>query len=320
MGLLFKKNRELEKAIGVYERILEVQKKLLELMPSESCHVDHDHDLDHNHCEHNHYEHNHELDNDHEMDHNLDLDMENTYFELGVLHSELGDEEKAAEYHRQALERFEQIIAEQSEDPELLILTSGKAFFLGMALLEKLESENKDSNVARKYYELALRTIEKLYETYPMNLKLQELLASFAEQIGDIYRDADKLEETIQEYEYAYRSLKILYEKEPENPLHLHHMLGALNNIGIGYSVTDQQEKGKECFEKALALNEILVKSNPEDLDPLRRNFMLFSNYATLLEELGDSEAAKEYLKKAEEIDAKLADEDPEWDSMLEDF
>jgi tetratricopeptide (TPR) repeat protein len=151
-----------------------------------------------------------------------------------------------------------------------------------------------------------------------MNLKLQEMLASFAEQIGDIYRDADKLEETIQEYEYAYRSLKILYENDPENPIHLHHMLGALNNLGIGYSVTDQQEKGKECFEKALALNESLAKSNPEDLDPLKRNFLLFSNYANLLEELGDSETAKEYRKKAEEIDAKLTEEDPEWASSLE--
>lgn len=301
----------------MYERVLEVQKQLLELMPPESCHdTNHDHDLDHDHE----IDHDHEMDHDHALEHCHDLDIETTYFELGVLHSEIGDEKKASAYHRQALERFEQIIAEQSENPELLILTSGSAFFLGVVLLEKLESENKDSSIAKKYYELALRTIEKLYEAYPMNLKLQEMLASFAEQIGDIYRDADKLEETIQEYEYAYRSLKILYENDPENPKHLHHMLGALNNIGIGYSVTDQQEKGKECFEKALALNENLAKSNPEDLNPLRRNFLLFSNYANLLEEMGDSEMAKEYRKKAEELDAKLTEEDPEWTSLVEEL
>ncbi|MPN62575.1 hypothetical protein SDC9_210324 [bioreactor metagenome] len=97
-------------------------------------------------------------------------------------------------------------------------------------------------------------------------------------------------------------------------------MLGALNNIGIGYSVTDQQEKGKECFEKALALNESLEKSDSEDLDLLKSNFVLFSNYANLLKELGDSETAKEYLKKAEEIDAKLAEEDPEWDPSLDEL
>ena len=97
-------------------------------------------------------------------------------------------------------------------------------------------------------------------------------------------------------------------------------MLGALNNIGIGYSVTDQQEKGKECFEKAFALNESLAKSNPEDLDLLKSNFVLLSNYANLLEEMGDSKTAKEYLKKAEEIDAKLAEEDCEWDSSLEEL
>ncbi|QIB91871.1 tetratricopeptide repeat protein [Methanosarcina mazei] len=317
LGTLFKENREFEKAIRMYERVLEVQKQLLELMPPESCHdTNHDHDLDHDHE----IDHDHEMDHDHALEHCHDLDIETTYFELGVLHSEIGDEKKASAYHRQALERFEQIIAEQSENPELLILTSGSAFFLGVVLLEKLESENKDSSIAKKYYELALRTIEKLYEAYPMNLKLQEMLASFAEQIGDIYRDADKLEETIQEYEYAYRSLKILYENDPENPKHLHHMLGALNNIGIGYSVTDQQEKGKECFEKALALNENLAKSNPEDLNPLRRNFLLFSNYANLLEEMGDSEMAKEYRKKAEELDAKLTEEDPEWTSLVEEL
>jgi len=317
LGTLFKENREFEKAIQIYEKITKVQKKLLELMPPECCHdTDHDHNLNHCHDP----NHNHDMDHDHELEHEHDLDLETTYFELAMLHSEIGDEEKASNYHSQAIERFDQIIAEQVEDPELLILTSGKAFFLGMSLLEILESENKDSSIARKYYELALRTIEQLYEAYPTNLKLQEMLASFAEQIGDIYRDADKLKETIKEYEYAYRSLKILYENDPENPKHFHHMLGALNNIGIGYSVTDQPEKGKECFEKALALNENLAKSNPEDLDPLRRNFLLFSNYANLLEELGDSDTAKEYRKKAEEIDAKLAEKDPEWDSSLEEL
>ena len=306
LGLLFKNNREFGKAIWVYERVLEVQKQLLELMPPESGHVNHDHDMDHDH------------DLEHEHEHNLD--METTYFNLAVLHSEIGGEEKASDYHRQALERFEQIIAEQFEDPELIILTSGKAFLLGISLLEKLESEEKDSSVATKYYELALRTIEQLYETDPMNLGLQEMLASFAEQIGDIYRDADKLEETIPEYEYAYKSLKILSEKDPENSLHLHHMFGALNNLGIGYAVTDQQDKGKECFEKAFALNESLAKSNPGSLDSLKRNFMLFNNYANLLEELGDSETAEEYRKKVEEINAKLVEEDPEWDSLLEEL
>lgn len=329
LGVLFKENREFEKAIQMYEKIMKVQKKLLELMPPAGCHdTDHDHNLNHCHdLNHIHdmdhdddLDHNHDLKHEHCMGYSYDLDIETTYFELGVLHSEIEDEEKASAYHRQALERFEQVIAEQSENPALLIITSGKAFFLGMSLLERLESENKDSNVARKYYELAFRTIEKLYETCPTNLKLQEMLASFAEQIGDIYRDADKLEETIQEYEYAYRSLKILYENDPENPKHLHHMLGALNNIGIGYSVTDQQEKGKECFEKALALNESLEKSDSEDLDLLKSNFVLFSNYANLLKELGDSETAKEYLKKAEEIDAKLAEEDPEWDPSLDEL
>ncbi|WP_243466414.1 tetratricopeptide repeat protein [Methanosarcina mazei] len=165
LGTLFKENREFEKAIRMYERVLEVQKQLLELMPPESCHdTNHDHDLDHDHE----IDHDHEMDHDHALEHCHDLDIETTYFELGVLHSEIGDEKKASAYHRQALERFEQIIAEQSENPELLILTSGSAFFLGVVLLEKLESENKDSSIAKKYYELALRTIEKLYEAYPM--------------------------------------------------------------------------------------------------------------------------------------------------------
>lgn len=309
LGLLFKNNREFETAIQVFERVLEVQKQLLELMPPESCHkIEHDHEME-NEMEHDHY-----LEHDHEFY----LDMETTYFSLAVLHSDIGDEEKASDYHRQALERFEQLIAEQFEYLELTVLTSGKAFLLGMSLLEKLESEEKDSSIARKYYELALRTVEQLYETYPMNLGLQEMLANFSEQIGDIYRDADKLEEAIPEYEYTYKSLKILSEKDPENSLHLHHMFGALNNLGIGYSVTDQQEKGKECFEKAFALNESLAKSNPGSLDSLKRSFTLFINYATLLEEMGDSETAEEYHKKVEEINAKLVEEYPEWDSLLE--
>lgn len=47
LGLLFKNSREFGKAIREYERILEVQKQLLELMPPESCHMGHDLSLIH---------------------------------------------------------------------------------------------------------------------------------------------------------------------------------------------------------------------------------------------------------------------------------
>ncbi|MDI9395104.1 MAG: DUF2225 domain-containing protein [Euryarchaeota archaeon] len=314
LGILFKKSKELEKAIQMYEKVVKVQKKLLELMSTESRHEKaHDYDLIHCH------DHKHDIDHDHVMDlfyelkHSHDLDIETTYYELGVLHSEIGDEEKSSAYHRLALERFEEITAEWSENPKLLMLASGRAFVLGVVLLKKLEFENKDSSIARKYYEFALRTIEQLYEANPTNLKLQEMLAKFAGQIGEVYKNADKLEETIKEYEYAYRSLKILYENDPENPKHIHNILGALNNLGIGYLVTDQQEKAKEYFDKALALNKSLEKSDPEDLDILKSNFMLFNNYANLLEKMGDIETSKEYRKKANETNAKLGEEDPCW-------
>ena len=77
-----------------------------------------------------------------------------------------------------------------------------------MALLEKLESEKKDSSVARKYYELALRTIEKLYETYPMNLGLQKMLASFVITSYSIHYT--KL------YELQYLLVRVMHRHIPD--------------------------------------------------------------------------------------------------------
>lgn len=278
----YRAQKEYEKAVMQYEKALKIKNQLLESGPQER---------------------------------EWDLEIEDTYYELASVYFELEDEEKSREYHRLALERFEQIISEYSEAEEIIVLAARKAYLYGINLLMQLEFEEKDSGIARGYYEFALRTLERLYNTFPMNSSILEMLVSFAEQVGQIYREADKPEETILEYEYAREKLESLYELSPGNPERDRLYFGILNNLGLSYSIKGDLEKGKECFEKALAINERLLKSVPEDLDILKRKLVFFNNYANLLKDTGEFESAEEYRKKTKEVKAKIKkEEESEWE------
>ncbi len=280
----FKIREEYAKATRANERGLEVQKQLLELLPPEE---------------------------------GRDVGTEVTYFDLATMYFELDDREKAVEYHRLALERFEQIIAENSEDIEFVFITASKVHLLGFTLLEKMVHLGEDSGLSKEYCTLARKTFEELFESYPTNLAFPEMLVSFAEQSGEMYKEADKMETAALEFEYARKYLEVLYESCPQNYSYGIRLFGTLNNLGIAYSDSGEQEKGKEYFEKAIAFNEQLSESEPESLEFLKRAFVLFTNYAKALTEIGDSKSAEEYRKRTKEIEAKLVKEDVEWVSML---
>ncbi|MDD3041546.1 MAG: tetratricopeptide repeat protein [Methanosarcinaceae archaeon] len=279
----YREQEEYGKTVEYYEKALEFKNQLLESRPEEK---------------------------------EWGLEVGDTCHELAELYSEMGDEVKAGEYHRLALESFEKIIAEYPGEEELIVLTAGKAYLYGINLLMKLESEKKGPGIAREYYEFALGALEMLYETFQMP-SILEMLSSFAEQAGQIYKDANKPEETISEYEYAREKLESLYEILPETPEHDIRLFGILNNLGMSYSIKGDHEKGKECFEKALAINESLLESDPEGFeDPysLKRALVLFNNYANLLKDMGEVESAEEYRKKLTEIKAKIEAENSEWE------
>ena len=280
----FKIREEYAKVIRANERALEVQKLLLELLSPEE---------------------------------GRDVELEVTYFDLATMHFELGNREKAAEYHRFAIERFEQIIAENSEDIEFVFITASKVYLLGFTLLENMVYLGEDSGLAKEYCTLARKTFEELSKSSPTNLELSEMLVSFAEQSGEMYKEVDELEAAALEFEYARKQLEVLYKSCPENYSYGIRLFGTLNNLGVVYSDTDEREKGKEYFEKAIAFNEQLSESEPESLESLKRAFVLFTNYAKALKEIGDSKTAEECRKRTKEIEAKLVKEDVEWASML---
>jgi len=280
----FKMQEEYAKAIRQYERALEVQKQLLERLPPEE---------------------------------GRDLGTEVTYFDLAIMHSKLGNREKAVEYHRLALEKFEQIIAGNPEDDEFLFVMASKVGLLGFSLMEDMEYFRDYSEVAIEYCNLARRTLEELSETFPENIEFLEMLVSFAEKLGDLYNEEDELEKAAREYEYARKRLEVLYESCPENYPYGIQLFGALNNLGVAYSNMDEQEKGREYLEKAISLNEQLSESDPGKLEFLKRAYVVFNNYANVLKSIGDSKNAGEYLKKAKKIEAKLEKEDPVWAAML---
>ncbi len=171
------------------------------------------------------------------------------------MYFERGNREKAVEYHRLALERFEQIIAENSEDIEFVFITASKVHLLGFTLLGNMVHLGEDSGLAKEYCTLARKTFEELSESFPTNLAFPEMLVSFAEQCGEMYKDADKMEAAALEFEYARKHLEVLYESCPENYSYGIRLFGTLNNLGIAYSDSGEQEKGKEYFEKAIAFN-----------------------------------------------------------------
>ena len=245
------------------------------------------------------------------------------YVFLGGVNLDLGDPDKAKEYHERALT----IYLKKLHPDHLNVATccnnlgtvhrhlgdleQAKEYYeraltirlkkldpdhLNVAIcynnLGTLHSDLGDLGQAKEYYERAL-TID-LKKLSPGHLNL----ATCYNNLGTVHRDLGDLK---QAKEYYERALTIYLKKL--HPDHLN-VATCCNNLGSVHSDMGDLEQAKEYYERALTIR--LKKLDPDHLNVA----MCYNNLGTLHCDLGDLEQAKEYYERALTINLKKLNPD----------
>ena len=192
---------------------------------------------------------------------------------LGCDYDDLGDYDKALEYHNKALEIRKDVLGENHPD------TADSYSNLGI-VYKNLGNYDK----ALGYHNKALE-IKKdvLGENHPNT-------AMSYNNIGVVYDDLGDYDKAL---EYYFKALEITKDVLGENH---RDTAGSYNNIGVVYDNLGDYDKALEYYNKALEIRkEVFGKNHPDTAGS-------YNNIGAVYKDLGDYDKALEYHNKALEI------------------
>jgi len=192
--------------------------------------------------------------------------------DLGTLHHDKGEWERAIEYHERSL-----AVAQKVGDEYAVARTLNN---LGSVYQGKGEWER-----AIESYERSQAILKKVGDEHRM--------ATIFNNLGEIYRVKKEWEQAI---EYHERSLAILKKVGDE-----HGMAISYSNLGNVYQGKGEWERAREYYERSLA---ILEKLGDEHLMST-----IFGNLGSVYQDKGEWERAIEYYGHSLAIKEKVGDE-----------
>ncbi len=191
-----------------------------------------------------------------------------SYNNIGIVYDNLGDYDKALEYHNKALEIFKDVLGENHPD------TASSYNNIGIVY-----DELGDYDKALEFKNKALEIIKAvLGENHPDT-------AMFYNNIGNVYA---KLGDCDKALEYGFKALEIrkavLGENHPDTAV-------SYNNIGVVYDYLGDYDKALDYFNKALEIRkERLGESHPYTQQTLE-------NISEAIQELEESQNKTEEPK-----------------------
>ncbi|CAF4183431.1 unnamed protein product, partial [Adineta steineri] len=200
-------------------------------------------------------------------------EKEHYYNQLGGVHLNQGEYEKAIWYFEKALDIQQKVLA--LCHPSLAISYNN----IGL-MYNKMGEYSK----ALSYYEKALEIYQK---TLPSN---HPLLATLYNNIGSVYENMGDYSKALSFYEKA---LEIRQKSLPSNHPDL---ATTYNNIGMVYKQMGEYSKALSFYEKALEIEQKSLPSNHPDLATT------YSNIGSVYVNMGEYSKALSYHEKALEI------------------
>jgi tetratricopeptide (TPR) repeat protein len=238
-----------------------------------------------------------------------------SYNNIGNVYDDLGDYDKALEYHNKALEIRKSVLGENHPDTASSYDNIGIVYrnlgdydkaleyhFKALEIYKDILGEkHRDTamsynNIGAVYYNLG--DYDKALEYYNKALEIQKDVlgenhpdtASSYNNIGIVYDDLEDYDEALKFYNKALEIKKdVLGENHP-------YTASSYNNIGAVYYNLGDYDKALEYFNKALEIyKDVLGENNPDTASS-------YNNIGVVYDDLGDYDKALGYYFKALEI------------------
>ncbi len=225
-----------------------------------------------------------------------------------------GDLIKAGELLDKSIEKREQQVDKLAEDH----FTRAKVFELQFEPVKALPHFKKaytyrPDNLNYSFdYAVALqkqnnfKTAESVYIIYLKKVRKfgnQENIASVLNNLGELYRNTQKLKQAEQNFQEALEIRQTLIKTNSQT--NLSGMAMILNNLGILYRDTQRLKEAEHSLQEALKIYRILVRDNPQSY--LYNIAILLNNLGIFYTNVHKLKEAEQNYQEALEIRRKLA-------------
>lgn len=192
-------------------------------------------------------------------DEDLKMEIIDTFTQIGNLYAEAGDRDQAKEYYEKAIEGYEMLLSENPESTDFEIGISDVLTALGdmYAKVEHEDVESEDETedaefeIAREYYEKALKLNEKEFGRYPDDSTCQDELVRTLGKIGDSFAAQERYIDAVP---YYRRIIEIKEQAVRDNPvewIYIMTLTNSLYQLGYLYGQIGEIELEKQQYSKA---------------------------------------------------------------------
>lgn len=193
-------------------------------------------------------------------DEDLKMEIIDTFTQIGNLYAEAGDRDQAKEYYEKAIEGYEMLLSENPESTDFEIGISDVLTALGGDMYAKVEHEDVESEdetedaefeIAREYYEKALKLNEKEFGRYPDDSTCQDELVRTLGKIGDSFAAQERYIDAVP---YYRRIIEIKEQAVRDNPvewIYIMTLTNSLYQLGYLYGQIGEIELEKQQYSKA---------------------------------------------------------------------
>ena len=158
---------------------------------------------------------------------------------------------------------------------------------------------------AQPVYQSVLRTYRQLAETNPA--AYLPAVARTLNNLGILYRDTQRLQESEQVYLEALRTYRQLAETNPA--AYLPYVAHTLNNLGILYRNTQRLQESEQAFQEALRIRRQLAETNPAAYLPYVAHTL--NNLGILYRNTQRLQESEQAFQEALRIRRQLAETNP---------
>jgi tetratricopeptide (TPR) repeat protein len=188
-------------------------------------------------------------------DEDLGIEINETFMQIGNLYAEVENKEQAKEYYQKAIQGYEKLFSESPQATDFELYISDVLTALG-DLHAKVRPEggvpdDSEFEIAREFYEKALKITEKEYARYPEDLLCRDELVRTLSKLGDSFAAQDKYNDTIPFYRRIVEIKELAIGDDSGNWIEINTLANVLYKLGSFYAKVGDVELEKEQYLKA---------------------------------------------------------------------
>ena len=225
-----------------------------------------------------------------------------TLNQIGELHGDLGELERALAYFEKVLD-LHKLIVKEDQSPEVR-----KELSAALVKVGDIHQALDHNDEALDFFQQALEVSRALMEQHPSIPHRRNWVFTLC-RIAEIYKLFGELEEATHLLERAQSTYQNLIVELP-TVLHRKELSITLGQLGDLYQHFQRGEQALDCFQRALSLNEEILQEEPY-LDHQRDLGVLYVKVGDIHQEMNRAGLAIGCFQRALELQRELVELDP---------